>query len=110
MHDYTHSPLNEEIEMPAGCYWKSEEDTLSYGGEEALYFVGNTSIVSSCCAGYFPPRNYIMVIGYVRAWQCKTNTEGIPVSELESITDEKTQEDIRVILQQRYGIEEVVFW
>jgi hypothetical protein len=51
-----------------------------------------------------------MVIGYVRAWQCKTNAEGMPVSEVESIADEAAQEEIKRILQQQYKIGEVVFW
>lgn len=108
--DYAHIPLNEEIEYSTGCIWKSEETTMPYEGEEVLYFVGNTSAMGGCCAGYYPPHKYIMVIGYLRNWQCKANDQGLPVSEIEPIRDEKIRNKITQTLREQYKINEVVVW
>lgn len=108
--EFAHFPLNEEIHYSTGYIWKSEESTLRYGNEDVLYFVGNTSAMGGCCAGWYPPHMYIMVVGYLRKWQCRTNENGLPVSEIEPIRDPIIREDLIRILRERYKIDEVVVW
>jgi len=110
LEEYAHFPLNEEIEYSTGCVWKSEETTFKYGDEDVLYFVGHTSAMGGCCAGWYPPHQYIMVPGYLRNWQCRTNERGLPVSEIEPIRDEKVRDDIVRQLRAKYKIDEVVIW
>lgn len=110
MYDYTHTPMNEEIQMPAGCYWKTEEGKMRYKNREFLFFLGNTSEVCSCCAGYVPPRRYIMVPGYIKSWEYKQNEEGLPLTEVEPVGENEAQEAIREILQAQYDITEIDFW
>ncbi|MFO8011183.1 MAG: hypothetical protein R6U89_10285 [Dehalococcoidia bacterium] len=108
--EYAHFPLNEEIEYSTGYIWKSEETTMPYDDEEIIYFVGHTSAMGGCCAGWYPPHMYIMVPGYLRNWQCRTNDSGLPVSEIEPIRDEATRDGIIKFLREKYDIDEVVIW
>ena len=110
LEEYAHFPLNEEIEYSTGCIWKSEETTMPYGDENVLYFVGNTSAAGGCCAGWYPPHMYIMVVGYLRNWQCRTNDQGLPISEVEPIRDEAIRNEITQTLRKQYKINEVVIW
>ena len=109
-YEYTHSRLGDEIDLAAGYYCKLEEGTMVHGEKTALYFLGNTSSVSSCCAGFIPPRRYVMVPGYVKDWQYRQNEEGFPVTAIELITKKETQAEIREILQKQYDTEDVYFW
>ena len=110
LEEYAHFPLNEEIEYSTGCVWKSEEETMTYGDEEVLYFVGNSSAMGGCCTGYYPPHKYIMIPGYLRNWQCKTNDQGLPISEIEPIRDEKIRNELVQLFRGKYNINEVVVW
>ncbi len=110
LEDYAHLPLNEEIEYSTGSIWKSEEETMTYGEEEVLYFVGNTSAMGGCCAGYYPPHKYIMIPGYLKNWQCKTNDQGLPVSEIEPIRDDTIRKELLLLFRDKFKIDEVVIW
>jgi len=110
LEDFAHFPLGEEIEYSTGCVWKSEEDIMTYGDDEVLYFIGNTSGMGGCCAGYYPPHKYIMIPGYLRNWQCRTNDQGLPVSEIEPIRDSRIRDELTKLFRDKYKIDEVVIW
>jgi len=109
MYEYTHIPLGEEVTALAGSYWKTEEGWLLYNDKKVLYFLGSTSTIC-CCAGDCPGFEYIMVPGYIKAWQYRKNEEGLLVSAIEPIQRQEEKREIRKILQEKYRVSQVEFW
>ena len=107
MNKYTHLELNEDIKTIAGYYTPLEEARLKYNGREVLYVVGQAVIESSCCgSGNWA---YVLIPGYIINWQ-KKNVDGLPVSEVESISDKVSQNNIRKIIKEAEHISQVEFW
>ena len=108
--DYTHSPLNEEVEFVCGSYHIEEENRLVYEGKHVLYIIGQTSPISSCCGGHCSGLRFITVPGFIEAWQIKTNYLDFPVSEVEPVVEEKEKDEIRGILQREHNLSNINFW
>ena len=108
--EFTHLPLNEEIQYSTGSIWLSEEVVMDYGDRQVLYVIGHSSAMGGCCAGWFPPHDYIHVIGYLLKWQYRTNENGCPVSQIEPIRDEAVREEIKQLLRRRHMIDVVEVW
>lgn len=53
---------------------------------------------------------YATVPGYLVARQSKKNKEGLPVSEVTLISDEKTREEVTKIIREKEGICNIDFW
>lgn len=105
---YTHLELNKDIPTPSGYYTPQKEVRLEYGGRQALYVLSQAVIESSCCGvGDF---NSALVPGYVIGWRAETNTDDLPVSLVEPITDETTRDAIRKIIKDTEHIAKVEFW
>ena len=98
---YAHLPLNVDVEAFAGYYTPEKEARLPYKGREVLYVTGHVVVETTCGAGttcnaanYW----YATVPGYIVEWKSATNGEGLPVSEIEIITDSDDQNAIRDII------------
>ena len=108
MNKYTHLELNKEINSIAGYYIPQKEVRLKYDGREVLYVIGQATVESSCCAcGSW---EYALVPGYIRNWQNEKNDAGLPVSEVEPVRDEETQEKIGRIITRAESVSRVEFW
>ena len=106
--EYTHLQINEDVNCIAGYYTPQKEVRLKYNSREVLYVVGQVVIESSCCGG--GSGGYAIVPGYIVNWQNKTNEAGLPVSEVEPISDKATSENISRIIKQAEVISQIEFW
>jgi len=106
--EYTHLKLNEDLYCPAGYYTPQKEVRLKYNNREVLYVAGQAVIEASCCGG--GSCGYAIVPGYIVNWQNKTNEAGLPVSEVEPISDKATRENISRIIKQAEVISQIEFW
>ena len=108
MNKYTHLDLNSNVEALAGYYTPQKEVRLKYNGREVLYVIGQAVIDSSCCGA--TNFQYALVPGYIIKWQAEKNKEGLPVSEIELISDKAIQEDINRIIKESEQVIQVEFW
>ncbi len=106
--EYTHLKVNEDVTCIAGYYTPLKEVRLPYNGKEVLYVVGQAAIESSCCGvGHW---GYVVVPGYIVSWQQRTNEAGLPVSEVEPISDKQARDDITKIVKELESISPIEFW
>ncbi len=106
--EYTHLPINKDVTCIAGYYTPLKEVRLKYHDKEVLYVIGQAVIESSCCG--VGSWGYAVVPGYIINWQKQTNEGGLPVSEVEPISDKIAQESIRRIIKEAESISQVEFW
>ena len=106
---YTHLPLDEPIEFLSASYWISREDIIPYKGQEVLCVVRETSPMSccdGCCSTGFIS---ILIPGFIIRFKHKKREDGLFVSEVEPIEDEKTIEEIRRVIKKKYNQPQVEF-
>ena len=108
MNKYTHLELNKDIPAPAGYFTPQKEVRLKYNGREVLYVLSQAVIETSCCG--ISDFNSALVPGYIVKWHAEKNKEGLTVSEVEPITDEKTRDAIRKIIKDTEHISRIEFW
>ncbi len=108
MTKYTHLELERDIPAPSGYYTPRKEVRLKYDGREVLYVLSQAVIESSCCGA--SDFNSALVPGFIVRWRAETNKEGLPVSEVEPIADEKVRDDIRKIIKDNEHISRTEFW
>ncbi len=90
--EHVHQNLAEEVRSIGGYYQVIEEAALPFKDREVLYLVEIGHVETSCCgAGGIP---FIFVPGYIVSWRCRENDCGLPVSEVERITDEDERKQI----------------
>jgi hypothetical protein len=105
---YTHLELNEDISCVAGFYTPQKEVRLKHDDREVLYVTGRAVIESSCCGvGNW---GYALVPGYIVSWQNERNDADLPVSEVESISNEAVRSSIRKIIKEAENITQIEFW
>jgi hypothetical protein len=104
--EYTHE-LHREVRSVSGGYTLDKEEAIKVGGKEVLYVVGNASVDSSCC-GFWECR-YALVPGYVVRWKHKENGEGIPVSMVDTITDEHAKEELTRLIEEKEAVSQVQY-
>lgn len=107
MEDYTHHQIGEEVYFVAGHYKIVDEGRLTHGGKEFLYLLGIATVDNSCC-GQTGCR-FLFIPGYLHSWKTKTDAQGKPVSEVESIIDHQKQAAIRSFLEIRYPYSQINF-
>ena len=105
---YTHLELNENVNCVAGYYTPQKEVRLKYDGREVLYVIGRAVIESSCCGT--GDWGYALVPGYIVNWQTERNDAGLPVSEVEPVSDEAIRDSIRKIIKEAEGVSQTEFW
>jgi hypothetical protein len=110
MLEYVHIPLYEEVTALAGYYAISKELRLKHNGREVLCMIGNCSVESSCCGQR--SFHYAIVPGYLVSWKTKRNEAGLPVSEVEPITDKAIKCEIVATLESTETVmkSNIEFW
>ena len=106
--EYTHLPINEDVTSIAGYYTPLKEVRLKYNDREVLYVVGQAVIESSCCG--IGRWGYVLVPGYITSWQKRTNEAGLPVSEVEPVSDKIARDTISRNIKEVESISQVEFW
>ncbi len=97
---FTHPELGKEVRALSGYYIPIEQNVLIYNGRKVLYIAGSICIDSSCCGvGNW---NYIQVPGFLIKEKLHGNETSPTVSEIETIQDEKDQNNIRRVLLDKY--------
>jgi hypothetical protein len=109
--EYTHLPLGKDVPAFAGYYMPEKEVRIPFHGREILYIIGQVVVETACQEITCTPgsSSYAMVPGYILKWQYRENEDGLPVSEIESITDYKTKKEIEQILQENESATRVEF-
>lgn len=107
MVDFIHPELNAEIKAIGGHYVLIKEERLDYHTDQVLYHVGYAVIDASCCGT--GGAAYASVAGYVRKWHSKTDDNNRQVSQIETIQDKDTQDNIRKIIRDRESVAQINF-
>ena len=105
---YTHLRLNEDINALAGHYTPQKEGRLPYDGREVLYIVSGAVVDSSCCGN--ADFNSALVPGYILKWQSAMNKDGLPLSEVEPVTDKTARTSIRKMIRETENLTQIEFW
>jgi hypothetical protein len=108
MTKYTHLELNKDVPTPSGYYTPHKEVRLKYDGREVLYVLSQAVIDSSCCGT--SDFTSALVPGFIVKWQMERTREGVPVSEIEPISNEKIRDAIRKIIRDTEHITRTEFW
>ena len=108
MDKYTHLELDKNIEAPAGHYTPLKEAILKYNDREVLYILSQAIVDSSCCgmANY----RYAIVPGYIKKWQKESNEAGLPVTEVDPVTEPADREEIVRAIRNTENITQIEFW
>ena len=88
-----------------------KEVRIPFHGREILYVIGEVVVETACQEITCTPGSsyYAMVPGYILRWQYRKNEEGLPLSEIEIVTDFKTRKEIEQIIQEREAVTRVEF-
>lgn len=107
MHDFTHPELHQEIHAIGGHYMFTKELRLVFKDKEVLILIGHGVYDTSCCgAGGCA---YALVPGYIRNWKYKNAEDGMPVSQVDYISDSFAQNEIRRLLEKEENVGQVRF-
>ncbi len=109
--EYTHLPLGEDVPAYSGYYMPEKEVRIPFHGREILYVIGQVVVETACQEITCTPGSsyYAMVPGCILRWQYRKNEEGLPVSEIETITDFKTKREIEHLIQEHEAVTRVEF-
>ena len=107
MKRYVHEELGKEVRSISGGYTLIEEERLRYREREVLYLVGVAEVDNSCCGT--GGCRFINVSGYIVSWKGKKDVSGLPVSEIDSITEEEEQKEIKKLLEFKYPHSQINF-
>ena len=105
--EHIHHPLNQEVTAIGGHYVFTDEVRLPFNDREVLYLLGYAVFDTTCCGS--GGCNYAMVAGYIREWKCGTNSEGLPVSQVERIDDPAHRKTITCMIQEKQCVNQVNF-
>jgi hypothetical protein len=105
--DYIHAELGKEVNALSGYYTAVDEKRIPYNGREALCLIGEYVTHGYCCGR--SESSYAQVAGYIVSWKSKKDRDGMPISEVEPITDEKDRKTLTDILKQTEFVRIVEF-
>ena len=109
--EYTHLPLGKDVPAFAGYYIPEKEVRIPFHGREILYVIGQVVVETACQEITCTPGSsyYAMVPGYILRWQYRKNEEGLPLSEIGTVTDLKTKKEIEQVIQEHEAVTRVEF-
>jgi len=109
--EYTHLPIGVDVLAFAGYYTPEQEVRIPFRGRELLYVTGHIEVESACHGGACTPQNYwySAVQGYVVNWQYRKSDAGLPVTEVEPVSDRETQKEIEEIIFGSEAVSRVEF-
>ncbi|MFC1921358.1 hypothetical protein ACFLYQ_06520 [Chloroflexota bacterium] len=106
---YVHQEPGKDIIFGiAGRYIPYGDNIIEYNGRQVIYEIGQVRMEASCCD--LDDWVYTVVPGYVVNWKSSSNEDGMPVSEVEPVTDRKARQDITDIIQAREELFVIEFW
>ncbi len=105
--EYVHLKLDEEIKSISGHMKFHEEKRMPYNGKELLYLTGYSSTDSTCCGVGAVVFSYVP--GFIVKWHSKTSEDGNPISEVDTVTDEKDMKEITKLLLENKTCTQVNF-
>ena len=105
--DYIHQELEQEVRSISGTYTPLKELRLPENGREVLCIIGNSIVDTACCgSGSFL---YATVPGFILTWKAQTSDAGLPVSVVESLSDEKAKREVATKLREMKSITNINF-
>jgi len=104
MKRYAHEELGKEVRSISGGYTLIEEERLRYREREVLYVA---EVDNSCCGT--GGCRFINIPGYVVSWKGEKADSGLTVSEIEPITEEEEQKEIKNLLDKKYPHSQINF-
>ena len=106
---YIHQEIGKDVLVGIAIrYVPLQETVLDYNGRKVLYAMGQTYAESSCCA--VGDWTNVVVPGYIVGWKDSASEDGLPVSEVEPVTDPKAREELSGIIQAKEGVLPIEFW
>lgn len=105
---YTHLELGKEIPSPSGYYTLDRELRLRHRNRPLLIVIGSSVVDSSCCGA--ASWDYAIVPGYVNAWHSGRNKNGLPLSQIEPVTDEGDRREIDGLVRSLENVATIEFW
>ena len=105
--EYVHQPLNQEVTAIGGHYLLVKEVRLTFAGHEGLYLVGHAAFDTSCCG--VGGCAYALVPGIILHWKARHTADGLDMSEVESVDDRDTREQLERLIREREMVREVRF-
>jgi hypothetical protein len=107
MPEYQHQEPGTEVRFIAGNYTIVGEQRIVHHGRELLVVVGIAAVENTCCGTQ--GCRFLNVPGYVTAWKHRLSENGVPVSFVEPVEDEKEQAEIRQILESQFPYSQILF-
>jgi hypothetical protein len=107
MGQYIHEELEKDVQSISGSYIIEAEERLQHGGKNVLCIIGSAVMDTTCCG--VGGCRFINIPGYVVSWKERNNDSGLPVSEVNPITDENEQKKIKKILDLKYPHSQINF-
>ncbi len=109
--EYTHLPIGVDVLAFAGYYTPEQEVRIPFHERELLYVTGHIEVESACHGNTCTPQNYwySTVQGYVVNWQYRKSESGLPVTEVEPVSDRETQKEIEDIIFRSEAVSRVEF-
>ncbi len=105
---WVHRALNQEVEAIGGHYILVKEEQLAIGGHDVLVVIGHAAFDSTCCG--VGGCAYALVPGTVIAYHAASGPDGLPVSQVEPIRDERLQREVRRAIATREVVQQVIFF
>ena len=104
---YTHE-IVKEVESISGWYRLEREEKLELGGKTYLYLIGIGVVDSSCCG--MGGCRYAIVPGSIVNWKSGKNQEGLDLTSVEPVHDDKIRKELSAILSEKEKVSQVQFW
>lgn len=95
--DYIHAELGKEVNALSGYYTAVDEKKVPYNGREVLCLIGEYVTHGYCCGR--SESSYAQIAGYIVKWKSKQDKNGVPISEVEPITNEQEKRELTEIIK-----------
>lgn len=92
----------------AGHFELQSEHRLRVGEREVLFLVGVASVDSACCG--VSGCRYALVPGYLVGFHSGRSAQGVVTSEVEPVSAEAEQREVRRAITDEHALNQVVFW
>ena len=97
---YIHHKIGERVDAISGYFQILEEGKMQHNNREFLYIVEFAHAETTCCG--CGSAYVIKVPCYIVSYKSNKDIDGLSISEIEPVTDENSQKEIRQILKQKF--------
>ena len=105
--DFSHPELNVQITAIGGSYFMIKEARLRFKDEDILYLVGTAIFDTTCCGT--GGCAYALVPGMIRKWQYKSDSNGLPISQVRPVFEARIRKKIREMIMKNESVQQVNF-